>query len=68
METGSTAGVAAESSFSYKDGTDFNVPADRASSTTRASRAPRADSVGDEDADDEELLLNDAVIATALEG
>jgi hypothetical protein len=62
-----TVGAVAGSS-SYKDRTGFDVPAGGASSTTGASRAPRADSAGDEDANDEEPSLDDAVIATALEG
>jgi hypothetical protein len=65
---GLTAGTANGSSSSCKDRTGFDVPAGGASSTAGASRAPRADSAGDEDADDEEPLLDDAIIAIALEG
>jgi hypothetical protein len=67
-ETGLTAGAAARSSSARKDGTGFDVPVGGASSTTRASRAPRADDAGDEDADDEEPPLDGAIITTALEG
>jgi hypothetical protein len=39
-----------------------------ASSTAGASRAPRADNTSDEDADDEESSLDDAILTTVLEG
>jgi hypothetical protein len=68
METGLTAGAAAGSSSSRKGGTGFDVLVGGTSSTARASRAPRADDAGDEDADDEEPPLDGAVITTALEG
>jgi hypothetical protein len=67
-EMGLTAGAAAGSSFSHKDGTGFDVPAGGASSTVGPSRAPRADDADNEDADDEEPPLDGAVITTALEG
>jgi hypothetical protein len=67
METRLTAGTAAGSS-SRKDGTGLDVPAGRASFTTGASQAPRDDNAGDEDTDDEEILLDDAVLTTVLEG
>jgi hypothetical protein len=62
------AGATTGSSSSRKDGTGFDVPAGGASSTAEASRTPRANDVGDEYADDEELPLDGAVITTALEG
>jgi hypothetical protein len=67
-EMGLTTGVANGSSSSRKDRTDFDVLAGGASSTARASRAPRADDTGDDDADDEEPPLNGAIITTALQG
>jgi hypothetical protein len=66
-ETRLTAGATTGSS-SRKDGTGFDVLVGGASSTARASRAPRADNAGDKDADDEEPPLDGAVIATTLEG
>jgi hypothetical protein len=63
-----TTGAVAGSSYSRKDETSFDVPAGRASSTTGASRTPRANDAGDKDADDEEPSLDGAVITTALEG
>jgi hypothetical protein len=58
---GLTAGATAGSS-SRKDGTGLDVPAGGASFTTRASRAPRDDDTGDEDANDEQSPLNDAIL------
>jgi hypothetical protein len=63
-----TSGAAAGSSSSRKDGTGFDVPAGRASSTAGASQTPRANDTDDEDADDEEPPLDGAIITTALEG
>jgi hypothetical protein len=67
-ETGLTTGAAAGSSSARKDRTSFDVPVGEASSTAGASRAPRVDDVGDEDADDEESSHDDAIITTAFEG
>jgi hypothetical protein len=68
METRLIVGVAAGSSSARKDGTGLDVLAGGASSTARASRAPRVDDAGDEDANNEEPLLDGAIITTALEG
>jgi hypothetical protein len=68
METGLTAGAAARSSTSHKDGTGFDVLAGGASFSTGAPQAPRDDDTSSKDADDEEPLLNGATIVIALEG
>jgi hypothetical protein len=68
MEMGLTAGAAAGSSSSRKDGTSLDVPAGGASFTTGASRAPRDDDTGDKDADNEESLLDDTILTIVPEG
>jgi hypothetical protein len=65
---GLTTGAAVGSSSSHKDRTGLDVLAGGASSTIEASRAPRANNAGNEDADDEESPLDDAIITMVLEG
>jgi hypothetical protein len=62
-KTGLTAGAAVGSSTFREDGTGFDVLAGRASFSTGAPQTP-----GDDDAGDEEPLLDEDTIITALKG
>jgi hypothetical protein len=59
--------LVARSSF-RKDGTNIDVPAGGAFSTTGASQTPRANDADNEDDDDEEPPLDSAIVTTILEG
>jgi hypothetical protein len=67
-ETRFTARAATGSSTYCEDGTGSDVPAGGASFSTRAPKSPGDDDTGDEEAEDEEFLLNDVAIVTTLEG
>jgi hypothetical protein len=67
-EIGLTIGAATGSSTSHEDGAGFDVPAGKASFSTRAPKTPGDDDAGDEEAEDEEFPLDDVAIVTALEG
>jgi hypothetical protein len=67
-ETGLTAGAATGSSTSREDGTGFDPPAGGASFSTGAPKTLGDDDTGDEEAEDEEFLLDDVAIVIALEG
>jgi hypothetical protein len=68
METRLVAGAVTGSSSFHRDGTNVDVLAGGAFSTTGASQTPKGNGAGNEDDDHEDPPLDGATVTATLEG